>query len=79
MVVAATKDDKRSFDYSELLETILHSIEPDIWEQLGGPSTLMPMTVNGRRLLVVSTTSSIHLQLQSLLDQLAVAGNVVQK
>ncbi|MCG8649178.1 MAG: hypothetical protein MI861_05060 [Pirellulales bacterium] len=56
-------------DFQGIMDTIQTSIAPDTWEALGGPSTIAVTTVgNGNRPgLVISTTYTIHHEIESLL------------
>ena len=77
-LVSCTEDKgTRSFNHSELRTLIQNTVDPDNWEEIGGTSKLMPITINQRCLFVVVSTYDIHLALQSLLDALAGAGNIV--
>ena len=52
----------------ELVVTaITRSISPDVWESLGGPGTVM----NIDHVLIVATTSDVHVEVNSFLSELA--------
>ncbi|MEM9645028.1 MAG: DUF4974 domain-containing protein, partial [Planctomycetota bacterium] len=55
-------------DFSQLMQLIQTTIEPETWEALGGPSTMFPYSANLS--LVVSTTSDVHDQIADLLESL---------
>jgi hypothetical protein len=59
-----------STDFNTLMQSIQTIIEPNGWEALGGPSTIFPSTVRDRALLTISTTTVVHLQVQSYLSHL---------
>ena len=76
LLSASEEDGKRTVNFGELLVSIQSTVQPDQWEALGGTSTIVPLLVNQRCLLIVSTNSDMHLSIQSLLDGLVVAGQV---
>ncbi len=76
LLSVSEEDGKRIVNFGELLYSIQSTVEPDQWEAMGGSSTIVPLLVNQRCLLIVSATSDMHLSIQSLLDGLVVAGQV---
>lgn len=60
---------------NSMSKVIVASIIPDTWEQLGGPSVIIPMISDERPAIIVSTTSDVHDQIKSLLDSLRKAGS----
>lgn len=65
---------RSAVDTVPLEETIQHSLQPDTWERLGGPSTLVATIVRSRCLFVVSAPTLVHLELDQLLNQMNSAG-----
>lgn len=61
----------RSLDRNSLTQSIQTSIAPDVWECLGGPSTLDYIKVDGRIWMVVNTTVTVHWRVEAFLNQLA--------
>jgi len=57
-------------DPTSLLETIQTSVQADTWESMGGPSSISPIVVRSRCLLVVSAPTTVHLDVDQLLNQL---------
>jgi general secretion pathway protein D len=55
-------------DFSQLMQLIQTTIEPESWEALGGVGTMAPYPQNLS--LVVSTTSDVHDQIVDLLESL---------
>ncbi len=55
-------------DFSSIMQSIESSIEQATWESLGGPSTITPLgfSQEQRPGLLVSTTLSVHSQIESL-------------
>lgn len=49
-------DSLPSYEYNDLLDIIMSTVEPDMWEQLGGPGTLQTFSRGDVRLLIVSQT-----------------------
>lgn len=47
-----------------LIETITHTIDPEGWDDVGGPSTIAPVGSS----LLISTTSETHAKLTALID-----------
>jgi hypothetical protein len=56
-------------DFDSVMETIQSTISPDIWESLGGPSTMVPLHAV-RPALVVSTTYTVHKAIEHFFDAL---------
>ncbi len=59
-----------------LINTIQCVVEPDSWEALGGMGTIQSMIVNNRCLVDHFGSSDVHMQVQSLLDQMAISGRL---
>ncbi len=76
LLSASEENGKQTVNFGELLYSIQSTVEPDQWEATGGTATIVPLLVNQRCLLIVSTKSDMHLSIQSLLDGLVVAGQV---
>lgn len=55
-------------DFDSLIELITTTVEPDSWEELGGPGSVAPFATNLS--LVVSQTQEVHDRLADLLEQL---------
>ncbi|WP_158265449.1 general secretion pathway protein GspD [Blastopirellula marina] len=55
-------------DFDSLIELITTTVEPDSWEELGGPGSVAPFATNLS--LVVSQTQEVHDRLADLLAQL---------
>lgn len=60
-----------------VIDTIQCIVEPDSWEALGGTGSIQDLVVNNRCLLIISTISDIHIQVQAMLDQMVTAGQIV--
>lgn len=60
----------RRLDQDSLTQSIQTSIVPEVWECLGGPSTLNYLVVDGRLWLVVNTSVTVHWQVEAFLNQL---------
>ena len=56
-------------DFDSLMSLIQISVQPDIWEALGGPST-MAAYPGKRPVLLISTTYQVHEQIASMLNVL---------
>jgi hypothetical protein len=54
-------------DFADLINLITTTIEPDSWDEVGGPGAIAPLC---RRWLVVTQTQEIHEQIEPLLVQL---------
>lgn len=54
---------------------IMATVVPDTWETLGGPSVIMPLSVERRPSIIVSTTTDVHDQIKALLESLRKAGS----
>ncbi|MBI1248053.1 general secretion pathway protein GspD [bacterium] len=55
-------------NFDQLMELITTTVEPDSWDELGGPGTIAPFSTNLS--LVVSQTQEVHDRLADLLAQL---------
>ncbi len=56
-------------DYQSIIEMISSTIEPDMWEMVGGPSTISQLSFH-RPALMIATTYKIHHSIEQLLDAL---------
>ncbi|MCM2370344.1 RNA polymerase sigma factor [Aporhodopirellula aestuarii] len=59
-------------DYNVAINLIQASLATDQWESLGGTSTIMPMGsgTQGRPALLISTTTAVHDQIESLMQSM---------
>lgn len=55
-------------DFDSLINLITSTVEPDSWDDVGGPGTVQPF--DGNLSLVVSNTQEVHEAVVSLLEQL---------
>ncbi len=55
-------------DFDSLIELITTTVEPQTWEEVGGPGTISPFQNNLS--LVISQTEDVHEQIVELLEQL---------
>ena len=53
-----------------IVEGIQSLIQPDNWEPMGGAGTIVPLVVRSRCLLVVSASTTMHLEVDQLLNQI---------
>jgi hypothetical protein len=57
-------------DVTQAIQLIQTSIASDTWEAMGGPSTISPIYNGEESSLVVSTTLTVHHEIESLLSKL---------
>jgi hypothetical protein len=57
-------------DHDGLIDLITTTIEPNIWDDVGGPGAIDWTSVPGAEVLVVRQTRPIHQAIQQLLDDL---------
>jgi hypothetical protein len=62
------------YDFDTLIDTISSTIEPDSWEDMGGPASIGPYYTRRMRVLVIAQTYDAHRQVQSLLSKMAEHG-----
>ena len=58
------------YDFDTLIENITYAIEPDSWEDLGGPGTLASHVTSSDQYLIVSQTDRVHKQVEIFLRRL---------
>ena len=68
LVAPGSKTDEEFDDYDTLIDTITTTVEPDSWDDVGGPGTIAEYPVVGA--LVISQTTEIHEQVEKLLASL---------
>ena len=56
-------------DFQQWMDVIQTSFEPDTWENLGGPSTISPMT-SSREALLIATTYQVHKEIEKFFKTL---------
>lgn len=62
------------YDFDSLIDTIATTIDPESWEDMGGPASIKPYFTRRMRVLVIAQTYDAHRQIQSLLSELAAHG-----
>ncbi len=62
------------YDFDSLIRTITSTIDPDTWDEVGGPGNIEPYYTRRMRVIVVSQTYETHRKLQALLRELAEHG-----
>ena len=55
-------------DFDSLIELIQETIEPDSWDEAGGPGSIREFPLNLS--IIISATQDVHDQIESLLEQL---------
>jgi hypothetical protein len=63
-------DSEADADFDSLIVLITSIIHPTTWDGLGGPATVVPYTVNGEEVLVISQQYPTHRAIQRLLSDL---------
>jgi hypothetical protein len=66
---------KRVRDFDELTRLIMTNIQPETWDEVGGPSSIQIALGS----LVVSSTSSVHDEIHSLLKQIRTVRAAVEE
>ena len=61
-------------DFDTLVEVIRSTVDPDSWDDVGGPGTAQPMPIGSRDLLVVSNSFPTQLATRRLLNSLGRMG-----
>ncbi len=57
-------------DYETLVEMLTSNVEPDSWDDLGGPGAITGATISSAKVLVVTQTYSVHREIRRLLAEL---------
>ncbi len=57
-------------DFDSLIDLITTTIEPDTWDEVGGPGSISALEYSDRYVLVVSQTLTIGEQIEELLEKL---------
>ena len=55
-------------DFDSLIELITSTVDPESWQEVGGPGTISPYSTN--HVLVVRQTQEVHEEIRDLLEQL---------
>lgn len=55
-------------DFDSLIELITSTVDPESWQEVGGPGTISPYATN--HVLVVRQTQEVHEEIRDLLEQL---------
>jgi hypothetical protein len=71
--LAAVQDPrgKRWQDFESLIRAITGTIDPESWEDVGGPGSMNELEYQGASVLIVRQTLDVHGQVRRLLDDLA--------
>ncbi len=57
-------------DFDSLIELITRSIDPDSWDEVGGPGQIAEYETNGKAALVIRQTYAVHRKIDRFLRQL---------
>ncbi|MEK6237203.1 MAG: tetratricopeptide repeat protein, partial [Planctomycetales bacterium] len=63
------------YDWDSLVGAITSSVEPNCWDEVGGPGSVQPYANSDA--LVISTTDAVHRQVETLLRKLRKAQGIV--
>jgi len=58
----------------QIANTIMSTIDPDSWDDTNGDGALTYLNTNGRRLLVISQSYVVHIEIRRFFDELARIG-----
>jgi hypothetical protein len=70
------KQPERSFvsgtdaNFDWLIDVVMSTVHPTMWQNVGGPGTTEPYMVNGEEVLVISQTYPVHRAIQRLFSDL---------
>ena len=56
--------------FGDMLQVITSTVRPDSWDDVGGPATVQPIEIRGRRLLVIAHNIRTQLRVLTLLNTL---------
>ncbi|MHC4401725.1 MAG: tetratricopeptide repeat protein, partial [Planctomycetota bacterium] len=70
LVIAVDKSGERWADYDTLIETISSTVQPDTWDDVGGPGSIAPMQYGDTDVIVLSQTDEVHEEIAELLERL---------
>lgn len=62
--------DYGSGDFDQLIELVTRTVQPEMWEELGGVGTISSFSVGNKKLLVISQTYQIQREIRDLLAEL---------
>lgn len=70
LVICRDEDDELWADFDTLIDIIVATIQPDTWEDVGGPGSMEGSSFRGAESLVISQTYHIQREIEGLLRQL---------
>jgi hypothetical protein len=57
-------------DYDSLISLISSTIQPEAWEDVGGPGSISPMSYQGTEVIAIRQTDEVHDEIASLLARM---------
>ena len=70
LVTFRNKDNELWEDYDTLIDTILETVDPQSWAQVGGMGNITPGNFGGAKVIVISHTYRMHRKIAELLKRL---------
>jgi len=64
------KEGQEWSDFDSLIDTIVTTVGPDTWDEVGGPGSIAPMQYGNTEAIVLSQTQEVHEQVTALLERL---------
>ena len=70
LVLARDEAGQTWADFDSLIQTVTSTVEPESWEEVGGPGSVSGMSYPGADVLVIRQTDEVHEEIASLLARM---------
>ena len=70
-LVSDSADADAERELEKLMEVITETIRPQSWSDVGGPGTIKPLVLRGKKRLVIEQSWPVHLEISEFLEELA--------
>ncbi len=70
LVLARDEAGQTWADFDSLIQTVTSTVEPESWDEVGGPGSVSGMSYPGADVLVIRQTDEVHEEIASLLARM---------
>ena len=70
LITYKTPSGEKWADYDTLITTLSSTIQPDTWEDVGGPGSMAPLSYGGTEVIAIRQTDEVHEEIAAMLAKM---------